>query len=62
MAARSKVRFLATDMWDTPDDGKRYEVIDGELYVSPPPVPAHQSAAGELFWRICSYLERNHLD
>ena len=31
MALRHGVQFLATDIWDTPDDGNRYEVIDGEL-------------------------------
>ncbi|HYK05520.1 MAG TPA: Uma2 family endonuclease [Thermoanaerobaculia bacterium] len=25
-----------------PDDGKRYEIIDGELFVNPAPVPGHQ--------------------
>ena len=61
MAARSKVRFLATDIWDTPDDGKRYEVIDGQLCVSPPPVTEHQDAVLELAWRIRAYLEEHPL-
>jgi Uma2 family endonuclease len=57
MVANSKARFLAEDIWDTPDDGNRYEVIDGELYVSPPPVREHQHASGELQYRIRHYLE-----
>jgi Uma2 family endonuclease len=36
------------DLDDTPDDGNRYEVIDGELYVSPFPMTAHQQATTEL--------------
>jgi hypothetical protein len=27
MAARSSIRFKAEDIWDTPEDGNRYEVI-----------------------------------
>ena len=31
MATRG-TRFLASDIWDAPDNGKIYEVIDGDLY------------------------------
>jgi Uma2 family endonuclease len=54
MAIRGGVRFKADDIWDTPDDGKRYEVIDGELYVTPPPTWTHQYGSGTLYgylWR-----------
>jgi Uma2 family endonuclease len=59
MVANSKARFLAEDIWDTPDDGNRYEVIDGELYVSPPPVREHQHASFELGYFIRHYLEEH---
>jgi hypothetical protein len=30
------------DLDDTPDDGNRWELIDGRLYATPFPMPAHQ--------------------
>jgi Uma2 family endonuclease len=32
-----------------PDDGNRYEVIDGEVLVTPAPSPQHQNVLGRLF-------------
>ena len=39
-----------------PNDGKRYEVIDGELFVTRAPNWEHQRAVLNLAHRICSYL------
>lgn len=36
------------DLYATPDDGNRYEVLDGALVMSPPPGSAHQIVAAEL--------------
>lgn len=35
-----------------PDDGRRYEVVDGSLVVSPPPSQAHQLVGAELFRQL----------
>ena len=59
VARSSKARFLADDIWDTPDDGNRYEVIDGELYVSPPPNTQHQHASSQLHGTLWRYLDDN---
>jgi Uma2 family endonuclease len=40
-----------------PDDGTRYEVIDGVLYMAPPPSTAHQSTSNRL-----SNVMTNHAD
>ena len=37
------------DLADLPDDGRRYELIDGTLIVSPGPALPHQDAVGNLF-------------
>ena len=45
-----------------PDDGNRYEVIDGELLVSPAPSYLHQRALAKLYLLLASYAESVGLD
>jgi Uma2 family endonuclease len=40
--SRASPRFTSADLELMPDDGKRYEVIDGELFVSKQPSWSHQ--------------------
>jgi Uma2 family endonuclease len=42
-------RFTSADLEQMPDDGKRYEIIDGELYVSKQPDWHHQFTCGQFF-------------
>ena len=44
-----------------PDDGKRYEVLDGELYVSPSPSWKHQAVLQRLFLIIYPYVQAHRL-
>jgi Uma2 family endonuclease len=43
------LRWTSADLLALPDDGKRYEIIDGELYRSRQPHWHHQRACGKLF-------------
>ncbi len=47
MAQTTAVWTLA-ELERLPDDGNKYEVVDGELFVTPAPSPAHESLADEL--------------
>jgi len=44
-----------------PDDGNRYEVVDGELLVTPAPLPPHQCVARKVFMAINSYVDSYEL-
>ncbi len=41
-----------------PDDGRRRELIDGELVVTPSPSDSHQRAVGELYFLLRLALSR----
>jgi Uma2 family endonuclease len=44
-----------------PDDGRRYEVIHGALYVTPAPDYDHQRSGGELYFSLSSFVRRENL-
>jgi len=56
-----KREWTASDLQELPDDGTRYEVIDGELFVSPAPSLRHQEAVAQLHRRLTDYLERQRV-
>ncbi|MGH2558747.1 MAG: Uma2 family endonuclease [Thermomicrobiales bacterium] len=49
------------DLLATPEDGRRYEIIDGEFVVSPSPNTEHQWAAGDLFGEMRTHVRDNDL-
>lgn len=51
-------RWTAARVRELPDDGNRYEVVDGELLVTPAPKFDHQDAAFELAKTLSTYLAR----
>ena len=50
--------WTVADVQALPDDGKRYEVIDGELFATPAPSFRHQDAAATLYAILREYLKR----
>ena len=53
--------WTVDDVHALPDDGNRYEVIDGELFVTPAPRWRHQEAVVELYTRLRDYLKRERI-
>jgi Uma2 family endonuclease len=57
MAMPASHDVWTVDMLDAlPDDGQRYELIDGVLYVTPAPGLPHQLIAGHLYHLLKLYL------
>ena len=50
--------YTAADLLDMPEDGNKYEVVHGELLVSPSPRMAHQHLVAELTVPLSGYLRR----
>ena len=48
--------WTADDLDDLPDDGLRYELVDGVLLVSPSPAVAHQVAVVNLLERLLQHV------
>jgi Uma2 family endonuclease len=53
------VTYYTADMVRAlPDDGRRYEVVHGELLVTPAPRTWHQEIVGRLYEMLRAYLRR----
>lgn len=62
MASRSFARrWTYEEFARLPDDGNRYEVIAGELYVTPAPRTAHQEVLTRLIETMGPFVRRNRL-
>ena len=57
--AQATTRWTADMVRALPDDGNRYEVVDGELLVTPAPTWRHQRAVRALFRRVDGFLARH---
>ncbi len=58
---------LSTSTWTLaeldrlPDDGNRYELVDGELFVTPAPSPAHEMLSSVLHGILAPYVQAHAL-
>jgi Uma2 family endonuclease len=49
-------RYTLQDLESFPDDGSRYELLDGVLLVTPAPAPLHQLVVSRVYGAIGEYL------
>jgi len=59
--ARPKRRWTIEELHSLPDDGNKYELIHGELFVTPAPSDNHETVAARLTRLIDRYVEANGL-
>ncbi|MFN0181748.1 MAG: Uma2 family endonuclease [Gemmatimonadales bacterium] len=54
-------RWTREEVLALPDDGNRYELVDGELLVSPRPRALHQLAVSAMYDRLKPYVQAYRL-
>jgi len=57
----SSLRWTSSDLDALPDDGKRYEIIDGELFVSKQPHFYHQHVCGKIYGSLENWSNKSKL-
>jgi len=58
VSVRPSSPWTYEDFLDFPDDGKRYEIVEGEVHVTPAPNVRHQDIVGWLFRQIADHVDR----
>ena len=51
-------RLTYDDYCLLPNNGKRYEIVDGELFVTPSPRRAHQNVVTQLSYHLVEFVRR----
>lgn len=59
--AKQAIRFTYEDYLHFPDDRKRYQIIDGEVYMVPAPVPYHQIVSSNIEFMLRSFVSKHNL-
>lgn len=55
------LRWTSADLELLPDNGSRYEIIDGELYVATAPRYEHQRACGNIYEALSGWSRQTRL-
>ncbi len=58
----SRLDWTVEELAQLSDDGNRYEILDGELLVTPAPSVSHQRASRELVRHLLAYLDGKGLE
>jgi Uma2 family endonuclease len=58
---QGKIVLTYDDYCQLPNDHNRYEILDGELSVTPAPATKHQTALGNLYRFLANYVVANQL-
>lgn len=58
---RARVQWTYEDLRLMPDDGQRYEVIDGDLLVTPAPTITHQTVSKRIQFALMQQIEQRGL-
>ena len=56
-AAHQRVSFSDLEQW--PEDGRRYELYDGEVFEVPSPILLHQIVAARLYDALRDYTRQH---
>lgn len=60
LALKRKVHFNYRDYLELPYD-KRYEIIDGDLHMTPAPLTYHQKITRNIYLLLWEYVKKNNL-
>lgn len=54
-------QWTLEEVHSLPDDGNKYELVRGELFVTPPPIDPHETIGARLSHLLVPYVEREKL-
>ena len=61
MSAHPTIMWTYDDYQDFPEDGKRYELVHGEVFVTPAANTRHQDIVGWVFATLYDHVRRHRL-